>query len=298
MGNDITAVKAAGQGSAFDLLLDQRAFRAAEIMAASDLVPKMYRGRPQDILVAMVWGHSLGLQPMQALQGICVINGKPSIYGDLAIGLARSCGVDVKESFDESTMTATCIVTRNGQAPVVSVFSQRDAVKAKLWGKAGPWTEYPSRMMQMRARGFALRDGCADILQGLITREEAMDYPSTDAQVEIIQPSSAPAQPVRSRSDLLAEKVMTPPLTETPVVPEYAPHQQRILALLRPNGWTPAKFGELLTFAGLPADKGLAGVPPEAEEYITGYVRVGYEAMCRERDEALAGGHPDGGDRL
>jgi hypothetical protein len=100
-----------------------------------------------------------------------------------------------------------------------------------------------------------------------------------------------PTQPALSRSDALAQRVAPP-------APEYAPHQQRILDLLRSNGWTQAKFGELLTFAGLSADKGLAGVPAEAEEYITGYVRVGYDAMCRERDEALAGGHPDGGDRL
>lgn len=101
---------------------------------------------------------------------------------------------------------------------------------------------------------------------------------------------SAPAQSAPARSDALAERVAKP-------APEYAPHQDRILALLKPNGWTPVKFMELLTFAGLPPDKGLAGVPPEAEEYITGYVRVGYDAFVRERNDAVAGGHPDGGDR-
>jgi hypothetical protein len=53
-----------------------------------------------------------------------------------------------------------------------------DAKAAKLWGKAGPWTDYPKRMMKFRARGFLLRDQFGDILKGLRTAEEARDMPS------------------------------------------------------------------------------------------------------------------------
>ena len=45
----------------------------------------------------------------------------------------------------------------------------------RLWGK-NVWKSYPDRMLQMRARGFALRDSFPDVLKGLITREEAQDY--------------------------------------------------------------------------------------------------------------------------
>jgi hypothetical protein len=56
-------------------------------------------------------------------------------------------------------------------------FSVADAKKASLWGKSGPWSQYPRRMLQMRARGFALRDAFPDVLKGLVTAEEAFDYP-------------------------------------------------------------------------------------------------------------------------
>jgi hypothetical protein len=62
----------------------------------------------------------------------------------------------------------------------VGRFSVADAKRAGLWGKSGPWTQYPRRMLQLRARGFALRDAFPDVLKGLVTAEEAQDYPANE----------------------------------------------------------------------------------------------------------------------
>jgi hypothetical protein len=78
-------------------------------------------------------------------------------------------------------LVATCTAIRVGAEPVVRSFSVEDAKKAGLWGKAGPWQQYPKRMLQMRARGFAVRDAFPDVLRGLITAEEAADIPARDA---------------------------------------------------------------------------------------------------------------------
>ena len=67
---------------------------------------------------------------------------------------------------------------RRGQPPERRTFSVADAKRAKLWFKAGPWTTYPDRMPQMRARGFAIRDTFPDALRGVITAEEAQDHPT------------------------------------------------------------------------------------------------------------------------
>ena len=152
-------------------------------LAASNLVPKAYAGKPLDILVAIQWGNEIGLAPMQALQNIAVINGKPSVYGDAAMALVQSNpSCEGIEEFFEGTegtgnFTAICIAHRKGRKPVTARFSVEDARRAGLWGKQGPWTQYPKRMLQMRARGFALRDAFPDALKGLITTEEAQDYP-------------------------------------------------------------------------------------------------------------------------
>lgn len=157
----------------------QEAMQMAEMLAGSEMVPKCYQRKPQDTLVAMMMGSELGLNPIQALQNIAVINGKPAIYGDALLALVQ-CHPRFgghEESFDSETMTATCTVWRKGEDKKHTItFSQKDAEHANLWGKQGPWKQYPKRMLMWRARGYALRDKFADALGGLITVEEAQDF--------------------------------------------------------------------------------------------------------------------------
>ena len=155
------------------------AMEMAQLLAKSQMIPKAYQGKPQDALVAMMMGCELGLNPIQALQNIAVINGKPSIFGDAlaALMLNHPAFGGMEESFDDAGMTATCTVWRKGGPRHTQAFSEADARKAGLWGKSGPWAQYPKRMLQMRARGFAIRSQFADALAGLITREEAEDMP-------------------------------------------------------------------------------------------------------------------------
>ena len=157
----------------------QEATQMAEMLANSAMVPKHYQGKSQDTLVAMMMGSELGLNPIQSLQNIAVINGKPSIYGDALVALVQNHPTfgGIEEWFDDQAMTAHCRVWRKGGKAHEQTFSRKDAEHAQLWGKSGPWQTYPKRMLQMRARGFALRDQFADALAGLITAEEAEDYP-------------------------------------------------------------------------------------------------------------------------
>lgn len=155
------------------------AIEVAKLMAASGILPKQFDGNVGAVLVAIQMGAELGLSPMSAMQNIAVISGRPSMWGDAVLGLVLShpdC-LDVNEDFDEKTSTATCTVRRRGRQPVVRTFSQADARTANLWGKQGPWTQYPKRMLQMRARGFACRDSFPDALRGIRTTEEVRDTP-------------------------------------------------------------------------------------------------------------------------
>jgi hypothetical protein len=155
------------------------AMQMAEMLSKSGMVPKAYQNKPQDTLVAMMMGHEVGLNPIQSLQNIAVINGKPSIYGDALAALVQNHPQfgGMEESFTDAGMVATCTVWRKNGTKHTQTFSQADATKAGLWGKSGPWSQYPKRMLAMRARGFALRSQFADALAGLITREEAEDMP-------------------------------------------------------------------------------------------------------------------------
>ena len=181
----------------------------SDMLANSSMVPKAYQGKPQDILVCVQWGMEMGLAPMQALQNIAVINGKPSVYGDAAMALVQASPVceDVEEFFENEgtpNPVAVCVAKRKGRKPVTARFSVEDAKRAGLWGKQGPWTAYPRRMMQMRARGFALRDAFPDVLKGMITVEEAQDYPEEAKPRQVAKPANPldmVAPPMIERSD-------------------------------------------------------------------------------------------------
>ena len=175
----------------------------AKMVANSEFAPKEFRGKPESCLLAIDLGSSIGLSPIQSLQSIAVINGRPTIWGDAALALVQSSAVCeyVREYLegDGDNLTAVCEAKRQGYpSPSVSRFSVADAKKAGLWGKSGPWTQYPTRMLTLRARGFALRNAFADALRGLITAEEARDYPQAEAAKEpaMIRPQGQPAKPL------------------------------------------------------------------------------------------------------
>lgn len=153
------------------------AMEYAKMISDTDMVPKDFKGKPGNVLVAVQMGAELGLPPTQALQNIAVINGRPSLWGDavLALVTASSECEDIIE--DDDGHQATCTIKRRGKSDVVRTFSAEDAQKAGLAGKQGPWTQYPKRMRQMRARSFAVRDAFPHLLKGIAVAEEVMDIP-------------------------------------------------------------------------------------------------------------------------
>ena len=161
------------------------AMKVADLICKTDMTPKNYKNKPNDTLIAMELGRTWGLGPLQAIQNIAVINGKPCAYGDLVLAICQShpdfSDIEEREIVESGNITGyECTITRKNRTPVTRKFTRKEAEQAKLWGKVGPWAQYPSRMLQMRARGFALRDSFADALNGVAVREEVEDYQIKD----------------------------------------------------------------------------------------------------------------------
>ena len=196
------------------------ATQLAQDISKSELVPESFRGKPNQILCAIQYGAEVGLSPFQALQSVKIIKGNASLSGDAMLALVSArpeCeGVDETVTGKGDARQAKCEIRRRGwKKPVVCTFSVADAKQANLWGKRGPWTEYPDRMLQMRARGFAIRNAFQDALKGFISTEEAQDY-----QVQ----NSAPAAEAVAISEVVATASIAPPVvdqtTEVPFVEE------------------------------------------------------------------------------
>jgi hypothetical protein len=191
-------------------------YRFAKAVSMTPFAPKDFR-TPEAIAVAIAYGLELGLTPMQSLQGVAVVNGRPSLYGDALVAVVMASGLceDLSESIDGAgdLRAASCTVKRRGiPTPRTSSFSVADAKKAGLWGKGGPWTQYSDRMLAMRARGFALRDAFADVLRGVISVEEAADIPAPTAAAPVLVEMPAPPAANPEPEAIDAEEV--PPAPE------------------------------------------------------------------------------------
>lgn len=178
----------------------EQAQLVAKTMVDSGCIPDWHYSQKSPIASVMMClqkGIEVGLTPTESLQKICRINGVLAIWGDAALGL---CKVSpdyeyCRETYDPITLTATCEVKRKGEPTVIRIYSKEDAQKAGLWGKMhkkknkeGKWYEVPScwvtcdkRMLQLRARGFGLRDCFPHVLLGLYLVEE---FAGTD-EIEI-----------------------------------------------------------------------------------------------------------------
>jgi len=205
-------------------------------IAKSDLVPKDFRGKPENCLVAIQMGTDVGLRPMQALQNVAVINGRPVMWGDAVLAVVRaSPAFDwIDERLSDDGKTAVCTVKRRGEEPISRSFSMADATTARLAGKDGPWKQYPRRMLQMRARSWALRDAFADLLKGFAIREELEG--STDIVAEASQPEPAP---VTSSTATVRDKLPPTPAEDSPKAPKAPDKDKDKAAAPRPRQAAP-----------------------------------------------------------
>lgn len=188
------------------------AMRMAKFICAANVAPAGYQDKqgmpdPQKVVIGILKALEVGMAPITGLSNIAIINNRPCIWGDGAMALVQAKGLierfeeffegsegvsgpredstgevdhtpTIRDFYDE--FTAVCRIWRRNQlTPYEGRFSVRDAKRAHLWGssKKVPWIEHPKRMLKMRARAFALRDGFADALAGLSIREEVEDLP-------------------------------------------------------------------------------------------------------------------------
>jgi len=164
--------------------------RISKGVVASGLAPETLNTE-EKVMIAIMHGLEIGLPPMVAIQKIAVVNKRPAIFGDAIPALLWSHNFSLSEEAIEDGHR--CTVVRPDGTKITRQFTIDDAKRAKLWGKSGPWQQYPQRMLQMRARGLAARDGAADVLSGMYLAEEAQDIPAATEPADITPPE--PTEP-------------------------------------------------------------------------------------------------------
>lgn len=215
--------------------IDQK-IHYSQTISASNLLPEAYRGRPENVLIAVETGAALGIPAIQALNSINVIKGKAAMSADLMASLVRRAGHKLRIRQEGMSVTAELVRADDPDFTFTVTWDQKKAATAGLWGK-GNWATYPDQMLRARAITEVCRQGASDALMGVIyTPEELHDTTP-----------SAPATPA-PRGNSLRDRIKPTPTPE-PVVtipepteaPITEPQVRKIMAL----------FGEVKTLRGL-----------------------------------------------
>lgn len=159
-----------------------KAWEIASKIANSEMVPDSLRSKSSNqnkttanVFLVLHSGMKLGFDALQALQSIAIIQGRPVLWGDGLLSLVQNHPSYIRHEETHNETSATCTVYRKGHEPHSVTFTLDDAKKAGLLSKNGVWEKYPKRMLQMRARAFAIRDKFSDALKGLSVAEEVSD---------------------------------------------------------------------------------------------------------------------------
>lgn len=185
-------------------------WKTAQKIANTPFVPSAFRGKPEAVFAAILYGEELGIGPMQSLNSIHVIEGKPGMSPELMRGLVARAGhrIDVKEASAERVTLWGKRADNESEATVS--WTMDDARLAGLAGR-GAWKTYPRAMLLARATSELCRMIFADVVAGLSYTQEELASISGQVWDEV------PADPLGAPQVAIAD---------TPVEPEPAPPQK------------------------------------------------------------------------
>lgn len=194
-------------------LRDQMDFATA--LAGASLLPRAYQNQPANVLLAIQTGYALGLPPMEAINSIHVIEGKPTLSADLMAALIRRAGhklrITEEATADGPRVTASLVRADDPDFTFTVVWDRAKAKAANLHGK-GNWSKYEGQMMRARAITELARTGASDVLHGVAyDPEELGGVPESGPATYHAEQTDTPAAPAvpppsASLADLLAER--------------------------------------------------------------------------------------------
>lgn len=167
-----------------DAKMMTKAWRTAEMLSSSALVPDTYRQQPANCLIAIDVANRMALSPLMVMQQLYVVKGKPAWSGQFCASVINGCGkftpleyVYVGETGSPSWgCYARATRISNGAVCTSDTITMKMAQDEGWISKSGSkWKTMPRQMMTYRAAAFFARAHCPELLMGLQTVEEVQD---------------------------------------------------------------------------------------------------------------------------
>lgn len=194
---------------------DER-WRVCTLYASSGMLPKGY-DKPEKVFAGIQYALELGFhdKPLSALRNIAIINGQPSIWGEMPLALVNMSGqlLFIDEYFINKAgerlpaecdkldvWAAICEVQRRGEEKKRFAFTQNDRTSL---GVKAIWDSFTKIMMKRKARATALKDVFPDVLMGAVIAEydhhSYLDGNSDKSSVEVLTPTEEKTSKFKER---------------------------------------------------------------------------------------------------
>ena len=148
-----------------DLSRMESAYKMCQVLSKSDLVPKSYRQKPENVFLAYIAGQPFGWDVTMSMRSFHIIEGTPSLKPEIQLALVRQAGHSV--TVEKSSVDLVVITGKRSDTGDIATasYSIEDAKRAGLVGK-GNWRTYPEDMLFARAVSRLCRRLFQDVLLG------------------------------------------------------------------------------------------------------------------------------------
>lgn len=174
------------------------AHKIASAICTTKFVPEHFRGKPEETAVGILYGATVGFDPLTAVQQIYVIGGKPALYARAMVAIVLKAGHQIWTE-EEKPGLVTVAGQRAGSDKVTRVTWTTELAKQAGYDKNPKYRSDPRSMLYARASGDVARRIAPDALLGLAYNVEEMQLVRT---VE-----SAPVRATQSSRERVAAAI-------------------------------------------------------------------------------------------
>lgn len=185
----------------------------AEQLSKSDMIPATYKGKPENCVIALELSNRLKLSPFLVMQNMYIVQGKPAWSSSFIISCINGSGRfsgPLKFEMDANKTKCRAYATEKASGeklvgPLITI----EMAQAEGWlGKNGSkWKTMPELMLRYRAAAFFGRLYCPEIINGMMTDDEAQDIrPIQDDDVVDVfaEPVEEPKQEIEVTAEMEA----------------------------------------------------------------------------------------------
>jgi len=172
--------------SEFNCYLDtakfNQLFRAAQLLASTEIVPVRYQKKPADCFVAMQMAIRMQTDPLMFMQNTYVVQGRPGMEAKFVIALINNRGpfkgpVQWEFKGQGNSRACTAYATHKITNEVCKATVSWDMAEKEGWTKknGSKWQTMPDLMFQYRSASFLANLYCPEVKMGMMTVEEIID---------------------------------------------------------------------------------------------------------------------------